>query len=82
MNQDAVKLSIDKAMDAVKYVLDFLPEIDSSDLKKLTVQQVLDLVENKGKMVTEELESSLADQKADFYLNRLNQIKTNRKWTI
>lgn len=82
MNQDAVKLSIDKAMDAVKYVLDFLPEIDSSDLKKMTVQQVLDLVENKGKMVTEELESSLADQKADFYLNRLNQIKTNRKWTI
>lgn len=82
MNQDAVKLSIDKALDAVRFVSDFLPEVNDTELKKMTVQQILDLIEGKGKSVTDELVDSLADEKADFYLNRLNQIKTNRKWTI
>jgi hypothetical protein len=85
MNQEAVKLSIDRANDALRAVSMMLPDIEMAELKKMKVQEILDLIEGKELGAdTTKLEEDLSvgpDPNVDIYANRLNQLK-NKKWTI
>jgi len=82
MNQEAIKLSIDRANDAIKAVSMMLPDVAFSDLKKMSIQQILDLIEGKDLNVDiEAIEEDLSvgpDPNADKYINRLNQIKNKK----
>ena len=85
MNQDAIKLSVDRANDAIRQVSRMLPDVDYADLKKMKVQEILDLIEGKVKSESlDQIEETLTapDPQAEVFNSRLNQIKTNRKWTI
>lgn len=85
MNQEAVKLSIDRANDAIRQVSRMLPDIDINDLKKMKIQEILDLIEGKdiGENLAQIEETLTApDPQAEVINSRLNQIKSNRKWTI
>ena len=79
MNQEAIKLSIDRANDAINAVSMMLPDVAFSDLKKMSIQQILDLIEGKDLNAdVEAIEEDLSigpDPNADKYINRLNQIK-------
>lgn len=79
MNQDAVKLSIDRANEAIKMVSILLPEIDFEELKSMKIQDILDQIENKDKNIdVESIEKNLSvgpDPNLDNYVNRLNKIK-------
>ena len=79
MNQEAIKLSIDRANDAINAVSMMLPDVAFSDLKKMSIQQILDLIEGKDLNADiEAIEEDLSigpDPNADKYINRLNQIK-------
>lgn len=85
MNQEAVKLSIDRANDAIRQVSRMLPDIDINDLKKMKIQEILDLIEGKeiGENLAQIEETLTApDPQSEVINSRLNQIKSNRKWTI
>jgi hypothetical protein len=82
MNQEAIKLSIDRANDALRSVSMMLPDVPFSELKKMKVQQILDLIEGKdfAEDRIEKIEEELtADPNAEKYLERLNQLKTKNK---
>lgn len=85
MNQEAVKLSVDRAMDAIRQVNRMVPEVDIEDLKKMKVQDILDLIDSKvnGEAIAEIEETlTVPDPQSEVFNSRLNQIKSNRKWTI
>lgn len=78
MNQEAVKLSIDRANDAIRGISMMLPDVPFNELKTMKVQQILDLIEGKHNDADlEKIEEMLhqPDPNAQLYLNRLNQIK-------
>lgn len=78
MNQEAVKLSIDRANDAIRGISMMLPDVPFNELKTMKVQQILDLIEGKHNNAdVEKIEEMLhqPDPNAQLYLNRLNQIK-------
>ncbi|MEY3400422.1 MAG: hypothetical protein RLZZ86_19 [Cyanobacteriota bacterium] len=78
MNQEAIKLSIDRANDAIRAVSMMLPDVPFNQLKAMKVQEILDLIEGKDLAVdVEKIEKDLnqPDPNAQLYLNRLNQIK-------
>ena len=83
MNQDAVKLSIDRANDAFKLVSFLLPEVELETLKKMKVQDILDMIERKdsGQELGQlEMELSFGpDANVDSYISRLKQIQLNKK---
>jgi hypothetical protein len=83
MNQEAIKLSIDRANDAIKAVSMMLPDVAFNDLKKMSVQQILDAIEGvREDADVEKLEKDLTigpDPNVDIYINRLNQFKNKNK---
>jgi hypothetical protein len=83
MNQEAIKLSIDRANDAIRAVSMMLPDVAFSDLKRMSVQQILDAIEGvREDADVEKLEKDLTigpDPNVDIYVNRLNQFKTKNK---
>jgi len=77
MNQEAIKLSIDRANDAIQLIATMLPDITFEQLKKMKVQEILDNLEGKN-LNLEKVEEDLSvgpDPNLDKYMNRLNQIK-------
>lgn len=77
MNQEAIRLSVDRANDAIKVLSMMLPDISFDDLKKMSIREILDNLEGKN-VNLEEVEKDLSvgpDPNVDKYMNRLNQIK-------
>lgn len=77
MNQEAIRLSVDRANDAIKVLSMMLPDISFDDLKKMSIREILDNLEGKN-VNLEEVEKDLSvgpDPNFDKYMNRLNQIK-------
>lgn len=82
MNQEAIKLSIDRANDAIRAVSMMLPDVSFAELKKMKVQEILDLIEGKnyaGEQIEKIEEQITADPNAEKYLERLNQFKNKNK---
>ena len=79
MNQEAVKLSIDRMDGIVKSIARMIPEVEIEDLKKMSIKEILDNLERKELGIdTAEVEKHLTegpDPNVDMYLNRLKQLK-------
>lgn len=77
MNQEAIKLSIDRMDDIIKSI-SRITGIDIKDLSGMKVNEILDFIERKELGDSAEVEKHLTegpDPNVDIYLNRLNQLK-------
>ena len=77
MNQEAIRLSVDRANDAIRILSMMLPDVSYESLKKMKIQEILDNLEGKN-VDLEQIEEDLSvgpDPNVDKYMNRLNKIK-------